>query len=138
MVSSSLNDGVGRTDSHRKKKKIEEGTFKKPATQPCIRREEMRSKLQTQGSVCLFHIGSRGCGGPAYCDQLLLNNPIATFAMIKATIAEAAMPTATAMRKSNKIIVMMFFSITSSWNVMRLFSHPSMQEMYPEPHNGRG
>ena len=41
--------------------------------------------------------------------QLFFNHPAITLANIKAIIAEAAMATATAMRKSNSSTIMMFF-----------------------------
>ena len=43
--------------------------------------------------------------------QLLLNNPAIMLARIKARTAEAAMATATAIRKSNSSTIMMFFSM---------------------------
>jgi hypothetical protein len=46
--------------------------------------------------------------------QLLLNIPAIKLASIKAIIAEAAMATATAMRKSNSSTTMMFFSMPRS------------------------
>jgi hypothetical protein len=49
------------------------------------------------------------------CRQLFLNQPITTLTRIKAMMAELAMPTATAMRKSNSITVMIFLHRQSSW-----------------------
>jgi hypothetical protein len=45
------------------------------------------------------------------CHQLLLNQPIVTLTRIKAAIAAAAIPTATATRRSTTSTVRMFFSM---------------------------
>lgn len=65
------------------------------------------------------------------CRQLLLNHPTTTLVRIKAMTTEAAMVTATAIRKLNSSTVMMFLSMPKgSWTSLRRVFDVVLSKMF--------
>jgi 1,2-phenylacetyl-CoA epoxidase catalytic subunit len=76
---------------------------------------------------------------PIACHQFLLNHPTTMLVRIKAMTAEAAMVTATAIRKLNNSTVMMFLSKPKgSWTSLRRVFDVGVSKMFRAHPTQRG